>query len=263
MPELPEVQTIVDDLSRYLPGLNVRSFKELNPLASGNGRMCEPSSIDFSKKIKGQKIISVSRRAKTLVFELENNYLLVHLKMTGQLVYRSCAEKDCEVVAGGHPIVGVGQELPNKFTRGHFILSDGSDLFFNDVRRFGWLKLVSKEEYQKYEQELGIEPFSEEFTLAYFTRMLERKKSATIKQAILEQKYLVGVGNIYADEALFEAKIKPHRQAGSLSAEEIKALWRIIPKLLAKAIKFRGTSFNDYRDAHGRKGNFVSQLKVY
>ncbi|NTW22646.1 bifunctional DNA-formamidopyrimidine glycosylase/DNA-(apurinic or apyrimidinic site) lyase [Candidatus Falkowbacteria bacterium] len=263
MPELPEVETIVRDLHGFLAGQKISGFQIKNPLAGRSNGQLNLGLPEFKSRITGQSVKKVSRRAKTLVFELDQDYLLIHLKMTGQLVYQSCRKEACDTVAGGHPIVGVGNELPNKFTRAVLDFADGSHLYFNDVRRFGWLRLVSSDEWLAYEKSLGLEPLEKGFTLDYFSKSISKKKNSTIKQAILEQKYFVGVGNIYADESLFASKIKPARKVSSLSADEVKSLWLAIPKILKSAIKHRGTSFNDYRDARGKRGNFVKMLKVY
>ena len=191
---------------------------------------------------------------------LPPQFILIHLKMTGQLVYRPMHG---QIIAGGHPIKGIGRTLPNKFSRVIFVFNDGSKLYFNDVRRFGWIKLVDQGEFKKIGSELGIEPLTRQFTVERFKVILARKKNTAIKQVLMDQKYLVGVGNIYSDEALFAARIKPTRLAKTLSAVEIKNLWQAIPKILKYSIKHRGTSFNDYIDADGEAGNFIKYLKVY
>jgi len=263
MPELPEVETIANDLKSFLVKHKVADVVILNLLAGRENGQLNFSLPIFKKRIRGQSVTNIYRRAKTLVVELNKDFLLIHLKMTGQLVYRDCRHNHCQTIAGGHPIIGAGNELPNKFTRVVLGFSDGSHLYFNDVRRFGWLKLVTKKEWLNYEKSLGVEPFSQDFSLEYFSTSIKKKMNSTIKQAILEQKYFVGVGNIYADESLFRSKINPSRKVNSLNEVEIKLLWQNIPKILKLAIKHRGTSFNDYRDAKGEKGNFVKMLKVY
>jgi len=253
MPELPEVQTIVNDLNKTLTGKRVAGFKLLDK------RALNTTEQKFSSNILNKKVKSVFRRAKTIVIDLGEVLILIHLKMTGQLVLKTKAN----FVIGGHPIVNIGLKLPNKFTRAEFLFSSSSQLFFNDVRRFGWIKLISKNDYKNYNLSLGIEPLNTKFTLDKFKEILQHKKKTTIKQALLDQKYLVGLGNIYVDESLFLAGIKPTRRVNTLTKQEINQLWRVIPKILTKAIKYRGTSFSDYVDSKGEKGNFISQLKVY
>ena len=252
MPELPEVETIVRDLNRKLKNKKIVSVKSLDKkvfqLAAGE-----------VKNILGKIIRGVRRRAKMIIFDLADYYLIMHLKMTGQLVL----ETKALLIAGGHPIANQGKELPNKFTRVIFRFNDKSTLYFNDVRRFGWLRLMTGDKFTEFNGQLGVEPLSSDFTLAFFKKVLSRKARTSIKQALLDQKYISGIGNIYDDESLFLARIKPSRIVKTLSAQETKKLWRAIPKILKYAIKHRGTSFNDYVDAQGEAGNFVKYLKVY
>lgn len=252
MPELPEVETIARDLNHELRNKTIIAVK------SSDKKVFQLSKADL-KNILGRKIKSVSRRAKMIIFDLNGFNLLVHLKMTGQLVYRS----KNEIIAGGHPIQNEGKGLPNKFTRVIINFNDKSVLYFNDVRRFGWIKLAATNEYLKLSETLGKEPLSPDFTFAYFKQSLSHKRNTTIKQGLLDQKYISGIGNIYADEVLFAARIKPTRRVKTLKPAEIKKLWLAMPKILKCAIKHRGTSFNDYVDAKGEAGNFIKYLKVY
>lgn len=252
MPELPEVETIVRDLDKKLKNKKISAITAL-----------DKKVFKLTKRqielVCGKSVKAVKRRAKMLIIDLGADYLLIHLKMTGQLVLKSGKR----LTAGGHPIIGQGKNLPNKFTRVIFKFNDSSILYFNDVRRFGWIKLISAANFNKLHQELGVEPLSQEFSLEFFKEILSRRKNTTIKQALMDQKYISGIGNIYADESLFAARIKPMRRVKSLKPEEIKKLWQEIPKILRLAIKYRGTSFNDYVDASGETGNFVKYLKVY
>lgn len=252
MPELPEVETIVRDLDKRLRRKKIIAVefldKKFSQLSKGE-----------VKKILGRKVQAVRRRAKMIIFDLGGDWLIIHLKMTGQLVYKI----KTKIIAGGHPIINQGEKLPNKFSRVVFKFNDQSFLFFNDVRKFGWIKLLSGDEFSKFNQELGVEPLSSDFSLEYFKKVLSKRKNVRIKQALLDQKYVAGIGNIYADESLFVAHIKPFRRVKTLSAPEIKKLWQAIPKILNYAIKHRGTSFNDYVDAQGETGNFIKYLKVY
>ncbi len=252
MPELPEVETIVRDLDKRLKGKKIASIN------SADKKVFQLSLADV-KQATGKTVKSVWRRAKTIIIDLGQINLLLHLKMTGQLVYQ--AKKS--IIAGGHPIAHEGRELPNKFTRVIFKFNDNSILYFNDVRRFGWVKLAAAAELARLNEKIGIEPLSKDFTLEFFKKFLSHKSKTTVKQALLDQKYLAGLGNIYADEALFAARIKPFRRVKTLQAPEIKKLWQAIPKILRYAIKRRGTSFNDYVDAQGETGNFIKYLKVY
>lgn len=261
MPELPEVETIVQDLKKELTGLKVRNFTLLNQKSGLKNPTINYELAEFNGLIEKQRIIDVRRRAKHILIVLENGLVAIHLKMTGQLIYENKAKH--EVFVGGHPIMGVGRELPNKFSRAVFALSDNSNLYFNDVRRFGWIRYFTAVEWQAESAKSGLEPLEKEFTLQAFTGALKHGSKRTIKQAVMDSKLIVGVGNIYADESLFAAGIAPMRLAGSLSESEVKKLWQAIPKILKLSIKNRGTSFNDYVDAKGSRGNFVNLLKVY
>lgn len=252
MPELPEVETIVRDLNRRLVNKKIVSIK------SSDKKVFQLTPAEVKRAI-GKKVKDVRRRAKMIIIDLADYSLIIHLKMTGQLVY---AGKGA-LIAGGHPIINQDSKLPNKFTRVIFKFNDNSRLYFNDVRRFGWVKLSSAAELKSFEEKLGVEPLSTGFTPGYFNQALTHKRNTTIKQAMLDQKYISGIGNIYADESLFAAGIKPFRRAGSLKMDEIKKLRQAIPKILRFAIKHRGTSFSDYVDAQGQAGNFIKYLKVY
>jgi len=264
MPELPEVETIVRDLNKKLKNKQIKELEAKDPKA------LLFSLAEFNKLAKNLVVKEVRRRAKMIIIKFTskhtpnpsqegNIYLVIHLKMTGQLVYQSGKQ----VIAGGHPIKNIGKELPNKFTRAIFKFADSSKLFFNDVRRFGWIKLVNRNELAEITEKHGIEPLSKDFSLEKFKQILASKQNTTIKQAIIDQEKIVGLGNIYADEALFAAGIKPMRKVKSLQQTEIKNLWQAIPKILKYAIKHRGTTFNDYVDAKGEVGNFIKYLKVY
>ncbi|MFH1225966.1 MAG: DNA-formamidopyrimidine glycosylase family protein, partial [bacterium] len=183
MPELPEVETLRRELinkirGRVIKNIEVDAVKLINV----------PLKV-LNQTIKNKKIKSVSRRAKVLILELANGfYLLIHLKLTGQLVLG---------------------DSPTKFTRIIFNFTDGRKLFFNDLRKFGWLKLLNQKQMEKELAGYGVEPLSQEFTLAKFKEILNKRKKAKIKPVLLDQKSIAGIGNIYADESCFYAKIKP------------------------------------------------------
>ncbi len=256
MPELPEVETIRRDLVKLIVGLKIKS------VAVSSVKQVKPAAPAFVKGLAGLKILGLTRCAKLLIFKLSGDkYLLAHLKMTGQLIFRA---KSGEIKAvGGHPIKQDLRILPNKFSRVIFDLSNGARLFFNDIRKFGYLKLVSEAEAANICAEYGVEPLSGQFTLARFQEILARRPRARIKQVLMDQTLFAGIGNIYADESLFLAGILPARQAASLSREEIKKLWRAIPRVLKLSLSKRGTSADAYVDAFGRPGGFLPYLKVY
>lgn len=260
MPELPEVETIRRDLSDRVLGKKIKGVEVLAV------KTISPTSPKFKAALIGQSFQAIDRIGKLLIFTLSDKklFLLIHLKMTGQLIY-SFHDK---ITAGGHSLKAqsllgyVGGELPNKSTRVYFVLADNSRLFFNDQRRFGYLKLVTKEDLDQIKKKYGIEPLTPNFTKAnFFSAFKGRKKN--VKALLLDQSLISGLGNIYVDEALFLAGIRPGRRASSLSRLEIDGLYGVIESLIKKAIKYRGTTFNNYLDAQGKKGSFVNKLQVY
>jgi len=254
MPELPEVETIRRDLAGLLIGKRVASFVVSKP------RLLKSPRPLFSRKLVGARFKRVSRRAKLLLFELSSGYtLFIHLKMTGQLVWRS---RQGRLRAGGHPIVGVS-EVPNRYTYVTIKLNDGSALYFNDVRQFGYLKLVPSGAVEHEFRHLGPEPLSADFSLTIFQRQLARRSRTTIKAALLNQQVVAGIGNIYADESLFAACIRPGRRVSRLSKADALKLRQSIRRVLARAVTSRGTSFSSYRDAHGQEGGYWSRRLVY
>lgn len=258
MPELPEVETIVRDLAKYLPHKTIKEIKVLN----------KKTFLGSPRLVTGKTIKQVSRRGKQIVIDLTNDrHLVIHLKMTGQLIWRPSTllktRGKKNLIIGGHPITGVGEELPNKFTRVIFKISDGGELFFNDIRKFGYIKLVSTKELENIFGRLGLEPLLKGFNGKKLKLVLASKPKTKIKSALLDQTKVVGIGNIYADESLWLAKILPSRTVASLKDAQWKALVKAIVGVLKLSISHRGTSFSNYRDAQGSSGNFIKKLKVY
>lgn len=249
MPELPEVETIVRDLRAQIVAKKINSVDVFNP-----GTV---NDLKFADKVQGRKVISINRYGKNIVIELSDIFIVIHLKMTGQLVWRDAKQ----TLAGGHPITKVGLELPNKFTRVGFKIGAGK-LYFNDVRKFGWVHLMNSDELCKYLNKLGVEPLTKQFTASHLNAIIKNRTTA-IKKVLLDQSLIVGLGNIYVDEALWLAGILPERSAKSLTSAELKALHQAIKKVLKLSIKNRGTSFSDYRDGLGAKGGNFKFLKVY
>lgn len=259
MPELPEVETIRRDLG-ILIGQKISDLKILSPKTVTSG------AAFLKKNLLNQKISKIARRGKLLIVAVANGYfLLIHLKMTGQLIYQDKKTK----ISGGHSLSSdsaeqaVGGSLPNGHTRAVFSFAGGGQLFFNDLRRFGYLKLVSKDELDEIiKNNYGPEPLSQEFTLKEFSKIFVNKR-VNLKALLLNQKLIAGLGNIYVDECLFLAGIKPTRLAASIKPKELEKLFLAINDIIKKAIKYRGTTFSDYTDAKGHKGNFSSLLRVY
>lgn len=260
MPELPEVETIRRDLETGVLG---KKIKAVEVLAS---KSVSPKPREFVSALLGQSFRDIDRIGKLMIFRLSDkkHFLLVHLKMTGQLIY-SFHDK---LLAGGHSLKAeslpgyVGGELPNRSTRVWFSFADGSRLFFNDQRRFGYLKLVDSKELESIKQKYGIEPLTPDFTEKNFFLAIQGR-TKNIKALLLDQTLISGLGNIYADEALFAAGIRPSRRASDLTKAETARLYGVIEGLIRQAIKHRGTTFNNYVDAQGKKGNFVKKLQVY
>ncbi len=260
MPELPEVETIVRDLNKKI--LN----KKIKNVEVRLEKIVKSPVDDFIKIMKNNSFSEIRRRAKLLIFKLSkgDKYLLIHLKMTGQLIYK---DKN-NIVAGGHGQKNDVNDLPNKYSHVIFHLEDKADLFFNDLRQFGLVKIVDQEGLDTYLSNFGIEPLEKEFSLKAFKELFKNTrcpggKKTNIKAFLLDQKFVVGIGNIYADETLFESKISPNRRLNTLTDEEIKKLHKVIISILDKAVKARGTTFNNYVDADGNKGGFIKYLKVY
>lgn len=261
MPELPEVETVRRDLVAHLLGKKIKTVTVLNR------KTVNPNPEDFIKILSGSFFIDISRRGKLLIFKLKkaDTYLLVHLKMTGQLIYLA---KDSQV-SGGHSLSShsfekaVGGELPNKYTRAFITFADKSNLFFNDLRKFGYMKLVGQKELDAFIlKNYGPEPLEAEFSLNEFLAKLKTKRR-NIKAVLLDQKLVAGLGNIYVDEVLFAAGVRPMRLASSVTKSEATKIHKEIIKILTLAIKHRGTTFSNYVDSKGKRGNFSSLLQVY
>jgi formamidopyrimidine-DNA glycosylase len=254
MPELPEVQTVVSELQRKIKGKKIKS------VAIDAERVAKPSAAVLRAKLPGTTVKGVTRRAKLIVIDLGGDHnLLIHLKMTGQLVY---VAKSGKRTSGGHPIGDVGV-LPNKFSHVIINFTDGSVLYFNDIRKFGWARYAGNAERDLEKEKYGVEPFDKKYTLDYFKKLLQKYPKRKIKQFLLDQTLVAGVGNIYADESLFMARIRPTRLVGSLKEKEIKDLYLAIPKILKFAISKGGTSADNYVRTDGTKGQMVKYLKVY
>jgi len=259
MPELPEVETVRSDLAEVLPGDSIVSIDVLLP------KMLRiPLGDDLHQQVVGQQIRNVRRRAKLIILELDNDrYLIMHLKMTGQLFWQGADEH--QLIAGGHTLSK--DELPsghpNKYTHVIFHLKSGAVLLFNDMRQFGYVELADDDRIRQIDNTYGPEPLTADFTWEAFYGAISRRPRSVLKAALLDQKVLAGLGNIYVDEACFRAGIRPQTRVGDISRRRLKELWRVIPMLLDEAVQLRGTTFNSYRDGRGRRGSFVSKLAVY
>ncbi|MCX5750643.1 MAG: bifunctional DNA-formamidopyrimidine glycosylase/DNA-(apurinic or apyrimidinic site) lyase [Candidatus Saganbacteria bacterium] len=245
MPELPEVETIKRGLAPFIKGKKILEVEMLRPkLIKG----MSPSI--FAKKVKGDTILGIERRAKYLLVPLKSgNTLIFHLGMTGALL-KSVHKK---------PLSKTGEEA-QKYIR----ISGNVILDFSDLRLFGkiWLVPSKKVLEQKEIKKLGVEPFSKAFTLDWFTKELAKRKTK-IKLLIMDQAFVVGVGNIYANEVLYRAGIHPARPANKITPKEAKKLHHEIIDVLSDAIKHGGSSVDNYVDAEGGEGTYGKLHKVY
>jgi len=240
MPELPEVETIRRDL---LPLLRGRAFTHVWVSPDAPRLVQAPSSTDFAHLLPGKRVEDVSRRGKYLVFHLSGGlYLVVHLRMTGALLHRRSSAP------------------PDRYVRAVLSLDDGSELRFSDLRKFGALWLVP--DPSPVLGRLGPEPLDGGLTPSLLRELTARRRAA-IKSLLLDQRALAGLGNIYADEALFAAGLHPQRPASSLSGAEVERLHEAIGRVLTAALDDRGASFSDYVDASGREGRHQLRVQVF
>lgn len=269
MPELPEVETIRRGLRQFILQKRLKKTQIL----------CEKSFLGPKELIEGQKIIAIRRFGKALVFDFENRIsMMIHLRMTGQLIFRAKGEEsgrdylemiaagdfktslyDKKSFAGGHPTDSFFSELPNKQTRVIFTFDDGT-LYFNDQRKFGFCKILETNEViqDNFIKKLAKEPW--EISVMEFEANLMRHKNAEIKPTILDQTVIAGLGNIYADEALFLAKIHPERLTGSLKHEEIALLLESAKKVMQESIDSGGSTMATYVKADGTRGDYLRKF---
>ncbi|MDP2684969.1 MAG: bifunctional DNA-formamidopyrimidine glycosylase/DNA-(apurinic or apyrimidinic site) lyase [bacterium] len=261
MPELPEVETIRQDLRKKVINKKIVDIEILHK------KIVHGDNQAFLGILKNNKIKSIDRIGKLIIFELADteNFLFVHLKMTGQLIYK----KGKVVVAGGHsdewgkkPQITKELASFDKYVRVIITFADKAKLYFNDMRVFGYMKIDNKVAKDKIIKDFGIEPFTENFTLNNFANIFKNKR-ISLKEILLDQKLIAGIGNIYADEICFKAGVSPSRSASSLTREEINKLYIAIKYIFKKAIESRGTTFNNYVDSDGNRGNFTKYLQVY
>ncbi len=242
MPELPEVETIRRQLEPLTRGRTITRVEVSDPSA-----VSPLSPASFRRALKNRRIDAVSRRGKYLCFTLDDGCtLVIHLRMTGRLIHRS--------------------RRPAGEARRHlrllFRLDDGSWLAFHDQRRFGKSFILSKDEAGSYWKKLGPEPLGRSFTPERLAQAF-RGRTAPVKPLLMDQSLVAGIGNIYADESLFEAGIDPRRQAGALGKNEVERLYDCVRKTLRRAIRLGGSSIDTYVDTRGRQGGFQDTFLVH
>ncbi len=312
MPELPEVETVRRGLAELLPGKRILGVDFDWPKSFPN------AETDVSEFLIGAKVLEVKRRAKVLLIELDSKYsLVIHLKMTGQLVYvkklqssqadamqgsteqrskaykkygaraaevltpqstasdsrvSSSATKQAGTVRGleerfgaGHPNASLISDLPNKSTRVTFELDNSARLFFNDQRKFGWVRLIPTAEIPNIDffKKVGPEPLAADFTSKAFRDRLLKRPNTNIKAAILDQSVIAGIGNIYADEGLWEAKIHPSLLVKNVSTAKMNTLFTSLRDVLQLSIDKGGSSDRNYVDAEGKRGSYLSFANVF
>jgi formamidopyrimidine-DNA glycosylase len=272
MPELPEVETLKRGLQKNVIGkmiakVEVRLPKivAFGPETVSNVRKLSKENLkSFEKILTGQKIINIERRAKILIFKLSGPWsVLIHLKLTGQLIFAKKGEK--KEIKIYNALDAPRAVLPHKYTHIIFEFTDKSRLFFNDLRQFGYLKLVRDKDLAEVKElkEFGPEPLAAEFKFADFLAKAKHRPGLKVKQFLVDPKVVAGIGNIYSDEILFWAKIRPNRALRSLALSDWKAIYQNIPRVLEKAIKAHGSSVGDFLKLDGSEGNFGQEHMVY
>lgn len=264
MPELPEVETIVRDLNKKILGRTVKDIWFDAPKLI----KIPKNPLAFKKEIIGRKIERVERRGKNIIFYLSGGrVMLIHQKMTGHLLYgkwsiRKARPREYEVES---LIKGLLQEQVNNYIHLIFYLDNGWQFALSDLRKFAKVLVVDEKNFADLEdvKNLGPEPLEKKFTFGKFKEALAKKKSGRIKQVLMEQNVIAGIGNIYADEILWEAKVYPLKNATALSENELKKIYGAMKKILTLALRLRGSSVSDYRDTAGKRGTYDLIRKVY
>jgi formamidopyrimidine-DNA glycosylase len=256
MPELPEVETIRAGLAKLLPGRVVKDVWYDWDKSFPN------APADVARFLVSSKIEKVRRRAKVLIIELSGGWaLIVHLKMTGQLVFVG----DKQRFGAGHPSDSLIKELPDKSTRVVIDFTDGSKLFFNDQRKFGWMRLMPALQIPEIDffKKVGPEPLEDNFTVDIFINRLQRRKNSNIKAVLLDQTVIAGIGNIYADESLWSAKVHPATLVKDVPKTKLVTLYNAIRDVLNLSISKGGSTDKNYVDAEGHKGSYLQFANVF
>lgn len=249
MPELPEVETIVRRLRGLVVGKIIARVTVFRP----------KSFIGDPVQLVGLPILDLTRRAKLIRFHLPNQQnILVHLKMTGQLIYID----DTTRVGGGHPTADWVRALPSAYTRVHIDFTDGAHLFFNDQRVFGWLRMFTDDEVAQELAKLGPDANDPDLTLPYFAHKITSRK-LPIKPLIMDNSIIAGVGNIYACDALNLARLNPWRPGNSLTSEEVQSLFDSIRQVIARGIELKGATVQHFSHVDGFSGSYQLEARVY
>jgi formamidopyrimidine-DNA glycosylase len=255
MPELPEVETVRRQLLDKLIGKTILSIEVLSEKQVDHNE-------DFEAVLRNLEFAEINRIGKLLIFKFknqENVFMLGHLKMTGQIII---ADSSGQFSGGGHTMTESDLELPSRHTRIIFNLSDNSTMYFNDLRKFGYMKTADKKEVEAVKLKFGPEPIDPDFDCDYFFQTINKSKMP-IKPLLLDQSKFAGLGNIYVDEALWRSKINPARAANQISQTESAELCRATTAVLSESIQAGGTTFKNFIDTNGSEGNFTDYLAVF
>lgn len=259
MPELPEVQTIVDDLDRKIKGLTIvnvwTDWPKYFKRSIGGWEV-------FRKTVKGKKIKKIRRIGKNIIFDLsDDKEILIHQKLTGHLLVGHWQIKNNQPISTEK---GLLAEKVNDYIHAIFWLSKNKMMGFSDLRKFGKILMTDKKDFNNLKdlKNIGPDPLTPKFGFNEFKSLISKKRGP-IKKILMDQNVVSGIGNIYSDEILFVAKIHPLKKAEKLSDKELKAIFEAAKKILKKAVKLRGASISDYRDTAGKAGRYAEVRLVY
>lgn len=276
MPELPEVQTVVTELNKKLKNRKIKRLAvhtleliSVGPQTVSNIRDVPQKVVNqFTRLLTGRKILSVRRRGKMLIFDVDGPLaMLAHLKMTGQFIFEdpALAKKTGSKYRLLNKLSAPFTKLPSKHTHVVFYFTDKSVLYFNDIRKFGYIRIVEDKDLDKVREfkEYGPEPLEKDFTFKVFADSLKNRKKVPIKLALMDTKVVVGIGNIYSDEILYHANVLPDRKVESLSTKELKKVFEQIKPVLKTGIKHKGSSVGDFVRTDGKWGSMGKHHFVY
>jgi len=267
MPELPEVETIARQLNGVLPGKTIKAIEVLR----------EKSFQGKANKVIGKSINLIRRKAKTIIIELDSEQwtvnserliLLIHLKMTGQLIFTPDVKTASTSgvaegrVVGGHPTADWVNELPSKHTRVIIRFKDASSLVFNDMRVFGWIKIITNDQFSIFNKKLPPDVVDPEYSVEYLIKVM-KGSSRAVKLVLLDQAKIGGLGNIYVNDALWEAGTKPTRKANSLTRKEVEKIHTATIKVIMRGIETGGASESTYKHINGMGGSYQNEVLTY
>lgn len=255
MPELPEVETVRLQLKHKVVGRTIKNVEVFH-------QKTVAFDETFEDKLLGKEIAEIDRIGKLMIFGFKNEadlFMLAHLKMTGQFFF---VDNRGDVVGGGHTFTKTDIDLPTKHTRVAFHFADDTSLYFNDMRLFGYTKLADAEAATLARSGFGPEPIDPDFDCDWFVGRL-RKRKTSVKAALLDQSFVAGLGNIYVDEALWRAKVRPSRRSDRVTKKEAAALCAAAGDVMKESIEVGGTTFQHFVDTGGAYGNFTDYLKVF